>query len=406
MTNKIIKKFFTVITISVSLLGLIVGNLNAQTIILPGEVGFPTPSPNVEADFGLPDGIIIIPIYVNPEEYISYEDFYKGLYFYTTDVLGFSDIPFHYVITENGEIYKGNSVGEERKINVVGFETPKVYVAYLTTSKSIRFSNQASKSITSLLTSIANNNTISPDLISVSEFKFVRNTEQGVVSIEKQEAFGAWQSSLSAIIPAVKIAYSPKAKTYNVDVDSITLPEGEVKPGETISLAISLTNQGQFGIYGGTDNEIIATKADGGNSKFFLNNAWVSGSQFPMLTETQNLLPSQQLATSVQIRVPLVVGEIAESFQLRNLRGEVISLNVFEIRLNVQRSDRQIVEVGPTETGNLNVRDQASSASNVISQVSTGQRFFLLEDAGNGWLRIEIDQQTSGWVAGWYLTYL
>jgi uncharacterized protein YgiM (DUF1202 family) len=88
------------------------------------------------------------------------------------------------------------------------------------------------------------------------------------------------------------------------------------------------------------------------------------------------------------------------------LRGEVISLNVFEIRLNVQRSDRQIVEVGPTETGNLNVRDQASSASNVISQVSTGQRFFLLEDAGNGWLRIEIDQQTSGWVAGWYLTYL
>lgn len=380
--------------------------INAQSIITAGEIGFPVNINNEDVEFGLPDGIVVVPVYMKSDEYISFEEFYKGLYFYTTDVLGFKDIPFHYVVSQNGLIYKGTSLGDERRIDVAGYDKPKIYIAYLTEQNSLRFSNQSTKPISDLILQIANNNTISPDSISVSEFSFVRSTEQGTVTIQKKDAVGVWNTAISSIINTVKSGYSPKPKQYSVNIDAVELPAAQVNAGETISVQLTISNNGQTGIYGGTDNEVIATKSDGGGSQFFLNNAWLSRSQFPLLDLGENLLPGQQLNVTIQLRVPLVIGEIAEQFRINNIRGEQVNSNNFEIKLNVQSTDRRIVEIGPTETGNLNVRDQASSVSNIITQVSTGQRFFLLEDAGNGWVRIEIDQQTSGWVAGWYLRFL
>lgn len=400
------RRILLVLTLVIHIFLVLTNIVSAQTIIPAGEIGFPVNINNEDVEFGLPDGIVIVPVYMKSDEYISFEEFYKGLYFYTTDVLGFKDIPFHYVVSQNGLIYKGASLGDERRIDVAGFDKPKVYIAYLTEQNSLRFSNQSVKPLTDLMLQIANNNSISPDNISVSEFSFIRSAEQGTVTIQKRDAVGVWNTSIASMIPAVKSAYSPKAKQYSVNIDAVELPAGQVNAGETISVSLTISNNGQTGIYGGTDNEIIATKSDGGSSQFFLNNAWLSRSQFPLLDLGENLMPDQEASITIQLRVPLVIGEISEQFRITNIRGEQVNSNIFEIKLNVQSTGRRIVEVGPTETGNLNVRDQASSVSNIITQVSTGQRFFLLEDAGNGWVRIEIDQQTSGWVAGWYLRYL
>lgn len=403
---KLNKRVFFILTLLIPLILVPADLVFAQTIIPAGEIGFPANINNEDVEFGLPDGIVIVPVYMKSDEYISFEEFYKGLYFYTTDVLGFKDIPFHYVVSQNGLIYKGVSLGDERRIDVAGFDKPKIYIAYLTEQNSLRFSNQSVKPLTDLMLQIANNNSISPDNISVSEFSFIRSVEQGTVTIQKRNAVGVWNTSIASMIPVVKSAYSPKAKQYSVNIDAVELPAEQVNAGETISVSLTISNNGQTGIYGGTDNEIIATKSDGGNSQFFLNNAWLSRSQFPLLNLGENLMPGQETSITIQLRVPLIIGEISEQFRITNIRGEQVNSNIFEIKLNVQSAGRRIVEIGPTETGNLNVRDQASSVSNIITQVSTGQRFFLLEDAGNGWIKIEIDQQTSGWVAGWYLRYL
>lgn len=406
MKSQLNKGIFLVLILVIHIFLLLNNIVSAQTIVTPSEIGFSPTINNEDVEFGLPDGIVIVPVYMKSDQYISFEEFYKGLYFYTTDVLGFKDIPFHYVVSQNGLIYRGASSSDESMIEVAGFDKPKVYIAYLTEQNALKFSNQSVKPLTDLVLQIANNNAISPENILVSEFSFIRSTEQGTVTIQKREALGVWNTSINSMIPAIKSGYSPKSKQYSVNIDNVELPLGKVNAGETISVSLTVSNNGQTGIYGGTDNEIIATKSDGGTSQFFLNNAWLSRSQFPLLDIGENLLPGQQLNVTTQIRVPLVIGEISEQFRITNIRGEQVNSNTFEIKLNVQSNGRRIVEVGPTETGNLNVRDQASSVSNIITQVSTGQRFFLLEDAGNGWVKIEIDQQTSGWVAGWYLRFL
>jgi type II secretory pathway component PulF len=61
-----------------------------------------------------------------------------------------------------------------------------------------------------------------------------------------------------------------------------------------------------------------------------------------------------------------------------------------------------IIEVLPTGLGYLNVRDLGSFTGIVIGRVVPGQRYEYLEE-NNGWYKILINQNESGWVFGEYV---
>ena len=67
----------------------------------------------------------------------------------------------------------------------------------------------------------------------------------------------------------------------------------------------------------------------------------------------------------------------------------------------MKKGEKRIIEIGNTELGYLKVRSEPSTVGTEIGKVSTGERFFVLEDAGNGYVKIDTNDGKTGWVAGW-----
>jgi hypothetical protein len=395
------------IAILVAFSGMIPVKAQDLSIIKPSDVSLDITNTREDSNFSVPGNIIITPVFSQFEtSTISADQLYRGIYFYTVDILGFNDIPYHYLVSEDGEIYEGNQGGEERKIRINGIGDNLVVIGYMTGKNSGRFTTQAKATLKNLLLKIANTHSVEPgESIRVEGSKFVRDPEALSVSIEREDLFGSWQSDLLEIRNAVSIQYAPVQKNYIAKINQVTAPSQEVVPGSEVTISIDISNVGEHGMYGASDSELILTSTRGGTSQFFLNNSWVSTTQAPLMEQGEFLLPFENKTLDFQVRAPLSIGEVTETFELYTLNGKKVEANAIQIGLFMSRPDKPIIEIGNTETGNLNVRQTPSSVAPVVTQVSPGERFFVVSNAGNGWIEIDLGGST-GWIAEWYGRYL
>lgn len=372
--------------------------------ISPADVSLDISAIRTDDNYTLPSQIVISPVYSTADfAGLSGDELYKGIYFYTVEMLGFNDIPYHYLVSEDGEIYEGNRGGDERKLRINGIGDDVLLVGYMTNKNSARFSNDAKESLKNLLTEVTNTNIINPsENISVSKVIFKRDKATRSVSIESDDLIGNWNTDLAEITNVVNLRYNPVGKTYAIGVNKVIAPTSPVKPGETVSISIDLSNLSENGIYGGSENELLLSKTTSGASQFFLNNEWVSTTQVPILSEGEYLLKLQNAIFDFNVRAPLYIGDLSETFDIYTLDGQKVNTEPVIISITIERTDRPIVEILNTETGTLNVRVEPSSVANSFIQVSEGQRFFKTNDAGNGWIEIELDDGRTGWIAGWY----
>src|SRR3989344_4936120 len=66
---------------------------------------------------------------------------------------------------------------------------------------------------------------------------------------------------------------------------------------------------------------------------------------------------------------------------------------------------KDTVTVQETETGYLNVREGDSLGTPVLTQIKPGESYELLAESENGeWYKIQVDEDTAGWVAARYAT--
>ncbi len=69
-----------------------------------------------------------------------------------------------------------------------------------------------------------------------------------------------------------------------------------------------------------------------------------------------------------------------------------------------EASPQAMVTVKETETGYLNVREGASTATAIIKQIKPGESYQLLEENEDGtWIKLQIDDNTAGWVNAKYI---
>ncbi|MDQ6985554.1 MAG: SH3 domain-containing protein [Candidatus Dojkabacteria bacterium] len=356
-----------------------------------------------DQNFGLPTRIIITPIYLpSSDSNVREDDWFRGLFYYTIDVLGFNDIPYHYVVSKTGTVYSGNTGGYERELSINGVGSDMILIGYMSDKFASQIDNRAKDDLVELLTKVASENNIDPTNIQIKGTKFQRNEQNKTVVMVEDDLFGLWNISLLDIIEGVQKNYNPVVKIYSVNVDSVSVPENNLAPGSEIIIPITITNTSDFGIYSGTDAEMLLSRVNGENSNYFINNVWLSQSQMSLMSDGDVLQTFDTGEFSVKIKTPLIVGEYSETFEIRNINGDLISDDSIELKVNIVASDREIVEILTTETGTLNVRDIPSSVGDTINQVSEGERFFKTDDAGNGWIEVELEDGTRGWIAGWY----
>lgn len=355
-----------------------------------------------DLSYALPTEIVIAPIFLQSNiKRLSLKDWYRAVYYYTIEKLGFTDIPFHYIVTENGEVFQGNIGGDERKVNVDNIGESIILIGYLSYSSKTEFSTKALNSIKELLSTTANKNSIPSNKVIASGLKFVRDEENKTVRMQSVEVFGNWQSQMDGLRAYVSENYAPVPKTYSAEMKNLVISADQVEPGDTITGNITIANTGTNGFYGGSENEIVVTRAGNSNSQFFINGTWLSRSQFGIMLDNQNILPSQELSFEFKLQAPLTVGEVSETFELRTIGGQGVQSNALTLTLNMKRSSRRIIQIQNTELGYLKVRGEPSTVGPEIDQAASGERYFVIEDAGNGYLKIDLKNGKTGWVAGW-----
>lgn len=353
--------------------------------------------------YSIPRRIVVLPIFPPSSSFnVRDADWFRGIYYFSianNRRSGFTDIPFHYVVSSDGRIFKGNSGGEERKINIKGIGEDMVVIGYLAGKSDNAFDSRASRALQDLLVEVANKNAIPVDKITVDAVKYVKNDAEKTISLERQDLFGLWSTSLKENVDAIRPRYSPQPKAYKLQLMEVNVPTEPVQAGQSSPASIKVKNVGEFGVYAGTPAELFATKQGGGVSKFYLNNSWASTSQIQLMDEAEVLLPGEEKSFEFQLGSTLNFGDISEDFQLHTLSGAVIEGTKFTIKVNVARPSGTIVEVLPSTPGFVRVRANPYSNAAEVTRLSTGERAFQIDQNNVGWVKLRLLDGKEGWVA-------
>lgn len=370
-------------------------DLNIDTSIIKEQLTYTTP-----------DSIIIAPVFSPIELNVTPQERYRGIFHYMIDRLGYNDIPFHYVVMPNGDLIEGNSKGDEARVFIENFDKNPVIVAYITDQYSNQFDERAINNLKELVSSIANTNAIKENNIFVQEIFFTRDKETRTVSMKTKELFGTWNSQADEIRSFVASNFSPESKPYSIQVIEVDLPQQELQPGEIINASITLKNTGQYGLYSFTNSELYLSKADETPSKFFVNNEWESRSQVSLFEENDSLAPGEEKTFEFPLFVPLFVGEQKEIFKFKTAIGALINAEQIEIKIKVGNPEKRIVEIRDRGFSYYPVYSNPNTATNEIYRAVAGERFFFLQDLGNGWYEIDLGNGTTGWIAFWNVSFI
>lgn len=354
--------------------------------------------------YATPKSLVFIPISLpRRDTNITDEDFYKGLFYYQTSRYNYPAISFHYVITEEGTLIKNKFSLPDRKIEVEGggVESP-ILVAYLTPRGSIKINPIARGKVQNILLDIVNENRIALDKIFMREADFVQ-TEERKLKINLKEAFVGWNNDLVKMLEYISPKYKPVEKVVSLQLVALDLPENEFALGSIAEGKVKLKNNSNFYIYGGTDDQLLLSKIGKKEvaSQFFINDVWISQTQFPLMGEADIFLPGEEKEFTIRLGAPITFGEIKEQFKITNFLGKELT-EQFDLSIKVKKPEGEYVEILTTETGYLNVRSSASISGDEVTRVSPGQKFKVLSKE-SGWVKIEIDATTQGWVSAKYV---
>ncbi len=352
---------------------------------------------------GLPEKILVVPIFMPSNARLTEETWLKGIYYYTVQRLGYPTLPYHYIINNKGVVY-GSESSDERILNIKDLGDHNIVIGYLAPSNATNFSAEAGTPLGDLILDIANRNSISIDNVKVAGLKFTRESETNLVYLEQSPIFGLWETGLNQIIESIRPRYSPKVREYGIEIENVTLASTELVVGDEVEGTARIKNIGPNNIYITDSTYLLAEKSDGSNSLFYLNNVWVSQSQFPAVIDEQTFRIDQSVEFNFKVKAPLAVGEVSEKFKIKLVGDGQMDTGEFEIKVNVQRGDKRIVQINETETNFLRVRAEPSTVSEEISRVDSGGRYIVLEEDPNGFLKIDLGDGRSGWVAGWLTT--
>lgn len=363
-----------------------------------------------DSAFSTPSSIVIVPIFPPVGDFdISSEEWFKGLYYYmiaNDQRPGFTDLPFHYVVSSDGNVYKGNTAGEERRITIEGAGNNLAVIGYLANRGETSFDPRATAALGQTILDIANSNAINVESkVSAVAINYQQDDASQQVKLVKQDLFGLWSNSLDKLIKDIKPFYKPVDKEYKVRVAAVTFPTTPVTPGQIVNGSISLENTGEHGIYGDTISALLGSKTSG-DSIFYSGANWASLSQFALMKDTDLLLPKQTRDFSFAMKVPLYFGEQTEEFTLKTMSGYEIPNTKFHLKLTVEKGNLTVVEVKATASNVVRAYKSPSQSSGEIYRISKGERFVQLETTTNGWAKLDFGDKGQGWVARQYLTVL
>jgi len=372
-------------------------NISALEITSRSEMGYDETLVRQDDNYIQADSIVITPIYTQTDEYISDYDWIKGLFYYQTVRLNQGDFLFHYLVSKSGQAFKGAVKGDENRFRFTETNLKPIVIAYLASEEDTEFDSVSRSGLAELLLEIMNKNAISPENIYVKSIEYIAKPNEAVLA-RLGSLGGRWERTLNEIVNGIKSNYKPESRQYLLKVENIGLPANPVSYGDNVVMNVTITNNSDFILLKGNIAEPIMTLNGGISSRFFLNGVWSSLTQTTIFSDGEFLRPHETKTFNVRLKVPLYFELVKENFYLTNTLGEKYADSNFDVSLTVNRYDKKVIEITKTETGQLNVREHPWYNAGIVNRVTVGSRFVVLEETPDGWLRLDLPDNKTGWI--------
>ena len=316
----------------------------------------------------------------------------KALYYYSITRLHFADIPYNYLVDSNGQIYEGRAGGVGANPELEN-QTGSVLIGYLSNNPIL--SNRAATSIYTLADDLATKYGI-PNY-SVVDLKIIQKEGQ-LSKLQVAESSGDFKQSVADAFSGWK-GYSSETLSYNAKIEEVTY-EKEVEIGSKLHVSVKVTNKDDFTWL--TDKfPIYISTADGKDSGLAINGVWDSFSK-PTHIENKAVKPGESVTLEFDLYARTAPGEVAQNFVLEKNATNVFKDSSFEVKFNVVKGTKTLVQVSSSEYGFANIRTCQWYSCEIIDSVDNGVVFVLLSEE-NGWMKIQYTESSVGWVFSRYM---
>lgn len=330
-------------------------------------------------------------------------DWVKGLYYYSITNLHFTDIPFNYVVTWQGDVYKVKGGGNEAlpllSESSSAFRNT-ILVAYFDNNREI--TNSGQQALTEALSQIISEAQISN--VNIFPVSMSMEQGQGAIPISHLILTASSDSAWVAFVDSVKTSVTSTSvpRNYSASVTSVDYT-ADVSASQNFVVKAVVQNTGDYPWYNSGDNLVYLATSEprGHDSSYYVSDDWASFSRIAPIDKNW-VLPGESATFEFSIKTPLIPGEYTEKFELLRLPDIWISGSQFEVKFGVQRGDFNLVEILDTETGYLTVRDCPSVNCGEVGKVVPGDIVINL-GAEDGWYRIKWNGTDEGWVYGKYV---
>ena len=310
----------------------------------------------------------------------------KTLYYYYITRLYLPDLPYTYLLDENGAIYDGKTGGVGANLQFNDLDNA-IVIGYL--SNSSTFTPRAETSLKELVESLSSSWGI--DTVKGVQLRIVQE-ENKFSSISIVDAKTEFVNALNTALNDVKLSKEENHQ-YKVKIDSVEYPKESVI-GSRTKIKVKATNINDFAWFTDKDPIYISTKS-GEESKFAINKVWSSFSK-PLEISDKIIKPNESIELEFEMEAKVLMGEVSESFVLQKFDKKPFEGSEFEVKFNVVKGDNTLVQVSSPQFGFVNIRTCRWSSCEIIDSPKDGTVFILLGEE-EGWYKIQYAPGVEGW---------
>jgi hypothetical protein len=310
----------------------------------------------------------------------------KTLYYYYITRLYLPDLPYTYLLDENGAIYDGKTGGIGANLQFNDLDNA-IVIGYL--SNSSTFTPRAETSLKELVESLSSSWGI--DTVKGVQLQIVQE-ENKFSSINIIDAQSEFVTALNTALNDVKLSKEENHQ-YKVKIDSVEYPKESVI-GSRTKIKVKATNINDFAWFTDKDPIYISTKS-GEESKFAINKVWSSFSK-PLEISDKIIKPNESIELEFEMEAKVLMGEVSESFVLQKFDKKPFEGSEFEVKFNVVKGDNTLVQVSSPQFGFVNIRTCRWSSCEIIDSPKDGTVFILLGEE-EGWYKIQYAPGVEGW---------
>lgn len=321
---------------------------------------------------------------------LSSKEYLDLIYYYSITKLKLGNIPFHYAIDENGDIFT------TQELDAVKLTDEKyIVIAYLSSDPVV-----SSKAKTAIL-EIANDLSFKYGITQYDTYSYnIQESENSLSKLELIDANNFFSTSIENSLQDWETSKREHME-YIAEIEGVEY-ENSVEIGNMLSVKVTMKNGNDFVWLSGKYPIYISVK-DSKESIYAVNMEWDSFSKPISISSDRYVLPGESIELTFNLDPKVLPGENSETFNLLKFNGEEFTNSEFEVLFTVEKGDNKLVRITSPEYGYLNIRECRWYSCEKIEVANDGEVYIVVKEE-EGWYQILFGQSKEGWVYSKYVT--